>query len=90
MYQSIKAGTIEQHCRIIIWRGCTQSKDSDTHVLTTVTYGDVCAGCITTSAMRITAKLFQHRSEDAAEKLLNDIYVDDVTTGAPGLEQIIN
>ena len=37
---------------------------------------------MTTSALRLTAQLFQHISEDAGEELLNDIYVDDVTTGA--------
>ena len=82
MYQSIKAGIVEQHCRRVIWRGCDTNKEFETYVLSTVTYGDVCAGYITTSALRLTAEMFKSVNEDAASKLINDIYVDDVTTGA--------
>ena len=81
MYQSIKAGIVEQHCRRVIWQGCDTNKEFETYVLSTVTYGDVCAGCITTSALRLTAEMFKSVNEDAASKHINDIYVH-VTTGA--------
>ena len=59
------------------------------HVLTTVTYRDVCAECITTSTLRSTDKLCRSINEDDSEKLLSDIYVDDVTSLNSRLHNII-
>ena len=81
MYQSIEVTEVEWHTRRILWRNGEVECEPNVYCLTTVTYGDVCVGCIATTALRTTAKMYAWISEEASKKLIDDTYVDDVTTG---------
>ena len=53
-----------------------------------VTFGDRPAGAICAAALRETAEVYSHIDEDAAEKIKDDSYCDDVVTGDDTRERI--
>ena len=54
----------------------------------TMTFGDKPAAAIAATAMRKTAEIFQHIDENAANKIKEDKYVDDIATGDATREKI--
>ena len=81
MYHNVKTGKLEGHVRRFLWRDCQQEQDPDIYCFEVVTFGDRPAGCIAVSALRATADMFSSDSEQAAEVLKNDTYMDDVVSG---------
>ena len=81
-YQSVSASVEDKHLRRVVWR--YGSDDSPPQVFTTetVNFGDKPAGCVAMTAIRKTADLYSEVDPEAAHKLKEDIYVDDVASGA--------
>ena len=80
-YNSVLASDRDCHLRRVLWRNGDQTVDPTIYKTNTVNFGDRPAGCIALSALRQTADLYKNIDEEAAEKLKNDNYVDDVASG---------
>ena len=82
MYHSIKTTNQELHLRRIVYRDLDPSKPVKTYGITTVNFGDRSAGTIATVALHKTAQIYQDINKEASQKIQDDSYVDDITTGA--------
>ena len=56
----------------------------------TVTFGDKPAAAIAAVAIRETVELFKHIDETTATRIKEDMYVDDVATGAQSVVKLLN
>ena len=54
----------------------------------TVNFVDKSAACIAATALKETAELFQHIDEEAARKIIEEMYVDDLSTGDTTVEKV--
>ena len=81
MYHSVHTTEVEKHLRRIIHNG-------KTYGFTRAMFGDKCAAAIASEAVRETAKIYRHIDNDAADKIIEDTYVDDTATGADTPEDI--
>ena len=64
------------------------SKPFKTYGIDRVVFGDKPAACITAVAIQQTAETYKHIDNVAAQKIIDDTYVDDITTGADTREKI--
>ena len=81
-YQSVKASLRDQHVRRVIWRGGKTDEPPKIYATDCVNFGDKPAGCIALTCVRETAELYSSIDPEAAQKLKDDGYVDDVASGA--------
>ena len=88
-YQSIKVGERDKHLRRVLWRGDGINTAPKIYTTETVNFGDKPAGCVALTGLRQTADLYQHIDQEAAQKLKDNNYVDDVATGSDTKEQAI-
>ena len=86
MYHTIKTTSQELHLRRIVYRDLDPSKPVQTFGITTCNFGDRSAAAIASVALQKTAKLYEDINEDAAKKIQDDSYVDDIVTGAEDKE----
>ena len=82
MYHSVHTTEKERHLRRVIWRDMKLDEEPKTYGTETVAFGDRPSAAITTVAIRETAELYKHIDETAAQKIKEDMYVDDIATGA--------
>ena len=88
MYQSINTTITERYLRLVVWRDMDTTREPDTYGTETVTFGDKPAAAISAIALRETAELYKHINEEAAAKIKDDMYVDDIATGAANMEGV--
>ena len=81
-YNSVLASERDQHLRRVLWRSGDSSTEPTIYKTNTVNFGDKPAGCVALTAVRETADLYRTIDEEAAEKLKDDNYVDDIASGA--------
>ena len=74
--------------RKLVWRFTDKSKEFITYGVDRVMFGDKPAAAITSVAIQQTAEIYKDINEEAAEKIKNDTYVDDVTTGTDDEDNI--
>ena len=53
----------------------------------TLAFGDKPAAAISATALKETAELYKHIDNEAATKIKEDMYVDDIATGADTIEE---
>ena len=82
MYHSIHTTNVEKHVRRILWRDMNKKVPPKIYGFERVTFGDRPAAAIAAIAISETAKLYSHIDPVAAKKIEEDIYVDDLATGA--------
>ena len=80
-YHSLKTGLLEKHLRRIVWRFADSKKDWKVYAFLVVTFGDRPAGTILQIAIRIVCHAHFKIDPYAANKLLNDLFVDDLSSG---------
>ena len=88
-YNSVIASERDQHLRRVIWRNCDQQADVKIYKTRCVNFGDKPAGAVALTAMRNTADLYRSIDEEAADKLRDDSYVDDTSSGADTRERAV-
>lgn len=86
-YQSVLASPRDQHIRRVLWRNGDAAQKPKIFITRTVNFGDKPAGCITITALRETADLYKNLDPEAARKLKDDNYCDDLVTGADTKEE---
>ena len=90
MYHSVKLKPgLDQHTHRFLWRNYEVTREPDTYVITSVSFGDRPAGAIATVALRKTAKMGQREFPEAAEIILNNTYVDDILDSFSSKEDAI-
>ena len=87
MYHNVETGDVEAHVRRLLWRSYEIERAPDVYVFQTVTFGDKPAGCIVMSALRATAELFRSVSNEAADTIIRDSYMDDIVSGSSTREE---
>ena len=87
MYHSIRTTKIEKHLRRVLHRDLDPTKKIRTYGINTATFGDSPAGAIAGTAVHKTADIHEDVHPEAAEKIKEDSYVDDVATGADNHEE---
>ena len=81
MYHTIKTTVKERHLRRILWRDMKCDQEPQTYGIETVTFGDRPAATIAAVALKETAEIHKHIDENAAQKIKDDTYVDDLLSG---------
>ena len=81
MYHSIQTTERERHLRRVLWRNMKTEQPIKTYGTETVTFGDKPAAAISAVAIQETAEAFKHIDKNAANKLKDEMYVDDIVTG---------
>jgi len=88
-YQSVLASERDQHLRRVLWRGGDGNTEPKVYKTRTVNFGDKPAGCVALTAVRATSDLYSFVDEEAAEKLKDDNYCDDIASGAESKEEAL-
>ena len=88
-YNSILISERDSHLSRLLWRWGEQEKEPTTFKSNTVNFGVKPAGGIALSSLRQTAELYKSIDEEAADKLKNDNYVDDVASGGKDKKRAI-
>ena len=85
-YWSLRTGETEKHVRRIVWRHGDTSKPWRTYGFCVVSFGDKPAAAILEVAIRKTAEIHYDIDPVAARKIIDDRYVDDITSGGDTLQ----
>ena len=80
-YYSLKTGELEKHLRRVCWRYGDSKKQWRIFGFNTVSFGDRPAAAFLEIAIRRTAHLNQHIDPLASRRVIEDRYVDDLSTG---------
>ena len=88
MYTMIHTTHKEKFLRKLLWRFMNVDQDFKTYGLDRVMFGDRPAAAVTAVAIRETAEVHKDVNPEAAEKIVKDTYVDDVTTGTDDKENV--
>ena len=87
MYHTIKTTPQETHVRRIVYRDLNPNNEVETYGIDTVHFGDRPAATIASVALRKTAEIHSDIDPEASEKIVDDSYVDDITTGTEKPEE---
>ena len=80
MYHTVRTGVIEQHTHRFHWRDIDITRKPDTHIIQRISFGDKPSGTIATVALQKTAEMAIENYPRASELLINNTYMDDITT----------
>ena len=81
-YNSLVTGPVEKHLRRLIWR-FDPDEDWTDYAFATMHYGDLPASNLLEIGRNLTAEEGAHIDPEAAQKIINDTYVDDGVSGGP-------
>ena len=87
MYHSVKIGMVEQHTHRFLWRDMDTSREPDTYIIQTVSFGGKLAETIATVNLRKAADMSQWDYPEAAEVAKNNSYMDDILDSVSTEEQ---
>ena len=88
MYHTIRTTEVEKHVRRLVFRFLDPTQKPKVYGPTRVMFGDRPAAAITSVCIQETAKTYKHIDEKAAEMIIEDMYVDDLASGADTPEEI--
>lgn len=88
MYRQIKLNTEQQQYQLILWRE-NENEELKEYKLTTVTYGTTPAPFMATQVLAHHAECNQTKFPEACEKIKNDMYMDDVTSGCDDIDTAV-
>ena len=88
MYHSVLTTEKERHLRRVLWRDMKLDEEPKIYGTETVAFGDRPAAAITTVAIKETAEIYAHIDEVAAQKIKEDMYVDDIVTGSTNVDKV--
>ena len=79
-YNTLRTGPVERHVRRFVWRFCPTDPWED-YALDRVHFGDACAATQLEVAKNIVAEAGTYIDPEAARRIKDDVYVDDMLTG---------
>ena len=88
MYHTIKNTNIERHLRRVLFRHFDGSEEFKMYGTNVVQFGDRPSAAIAVTAVRKTAEIYSHINPTAAERIIDDSYVDDIATGEDDYESV--
>ncbi|XP_033122961.1 uncharacterized protein LOC117121760 [Anneissia japonica] len=74
----IERKVAREHCHRFLWRGLETEKPPKTYCVTAVNFGDKPSATIAIAALRKTAEAGREKAPEAADTILNNVYMDDV------------
>ena len=80
-YHTIFTTELEKNIRRIVWRDMKTDSEPKTYGFSRPTFGDKPAGAVCAAAVALTAETYSYIDEDAAQKIKEDSFVDDIVTG---------
>ena len=80
-YYSLRTGEVEKHVRRVVWRYGVQGAPWKVFGFRTVSFGDRPAAALLEIALKKTANISRELDPEAADRILNDRYVDDFASG---------
>ena len=86
-YNQILSDPVDQHLRRVLFREDV-NEDFAEFYTATVNFGDRPAGAVATAALRSTADKFGAQYPEAATKLKEDVYLDDILSGGNTEEHV--
>ncbi|XP_018305594.1 uncharacterized protein, partial [Mycetomoellerius zeteki] len=86
MYRQVSVRDSDRDCQRILWR-FSMNEPIKEYQLNTVTYGQASASYLAIRSVRQLAEENRDTFPLAAECVLNDMYVDDIISGAPSMEE---
>ena len=78
MYHRILIPEQDQHAHRFLWRDLETNREPDVYMKTVLTFGDKPAPAMAQMALRKTAQENRHISQNAANVLKNNVYMDDI------------
>ena len=87
-YHTVFTTSLEKNLRRFVWRNMNRDEEFKTYGFTRVTFGDKPAAAVCAAALQLTAETYSYIDEDAATKIREDSYVDDIVTGAETRKRI--
>ena len=78
MFHAIKMSELDQHTHRFLWRDIKLEQDPEEYVMLSVSFGNRPSGGIAIAALRKTAKISREQYPEAAQVLLNNVYMDDI------------
>jgi hypothetical protein len=85
-YHSLRTGEVEKHLRRVVWRYGDEKSSWTVFAFQTVSFGDKPAAALLEIAIRKVALLNEDIDPAAASRIVNDRYVDDLTSGGTSEE----
>ena len=80
-YHSLKTGMLEKHLRRVVWRHGKKGAVWRVYAFIVVAFGDRIVAVLLQIAIRITSEVYKDVDLVASNKLLSDMFVDDLTSG---------
>ena len=80
MYHTVRTGVIEQNTHRFHWRDMDITREPDAHVIQRISFGDKPSGTTAAVALQKTAEIAIENYPRAPELLINNTYMDDITT----------
>ena len=78
MFHAIKMSELDQHTHRFPWRDIKLEQDPEEYVMLSVSFGARPSGGIAIAALHKTAKISREQYPEAAQVLLNNVYMDDI------------
>ncbi|XP_018359963.1 PREDICTED: uncharacterized protein LOC108759145 [Trachymyrmex cornetzi] len=88
MYRQILVNQSQLSLQSILWRD-HPTESVRTYELKTITYGTASAPYLATRCLKYLAEIYHNKFPVGAQAIINDVYVDDVLTGARSLSEAI-
>ena len=79
-YNTMRTGVVEKHLRRFVWR-FSEDEEWQDYGIDRVHFGDLSAACQLEVSKKMVAELGREIDHEAADKIINDMYVDDGATG---------
>jgi hypothetical protein len=80
-YYTMKTGELEMHVRRVVWRYGRTDEKWRVFGFRTISFGDKPAGVFLDIVIKRVARMHNDIDPEAARKIADDRYVDDITTG---------
>ena len=80
-YHSMKTGLLELHLRRVVWRHGDRGADWKVYGFLVVAFGDRQAAVLLQIVIRLTCEMYKNVDLIAAQKIQDDLFVDDLVTG---------
>ena len=85
-YHSLRTGEVEKHLRRVLWRFGNLDSNWKVFAFSTVSFGDKPAAALLEIAVKKVAELNSNIDPVAANRIINDRYVDDFASGGSPVE----
>ena len=81
VYHSLKTGMLENNLRKVVWRHGKQGAVWKVYTFVVVAFGDKIAAVLIQINIRLMVEMYESIEPVASQKMMNDMFVDDLVMG---------